>query len=97
LETEIDRTHTRLLAVYRLVSHPSFLPGDVGEGEQLDSRFNVQVYQMLPFVGWEKTQWELMLAIRNLFYHDLKNATFLDELAVIDSPRRVLGGVTVRF
>jgi hypothetical protein len=98
LETEIDRTQTRLLAVYRLMSHPSFLPGDVEEGEYtLDSRFNVQVYQMLPFVGWEKTQWELMLAVRNLFYEDLGNVTFLDELAIIDSPRRLLGGVLVRF
>jgi hypothetical protein len=98
LETEIDRTRTRLFAVYRLVSHPSFLSGDIEDGEHiLDSRFNVQVYQLLPFVGWEKTQWELMLAIRNLFYQDLENATFLDELAVIDSPRRLLGGVTVRF
>jgi hypothetical protein len=52
---------------------------------------------MLPFVGWEKTEWELMLAIRNLFYQDFENAAFLDELAVIDSPRRLLGGVSVRF
>jgi hypothetical protein len=98
LETEIDRTRTRLLAVYRLISHPSLLPGQIEEGvHSLDSRFNVQVYQVLPFVGWDKTQWELMVAIRNLFYQDLENATFLDELAVIDSPRRVLGGVSVRF
>ncbi len=59
----------------------------------MDSRFNVQIYQMLPFVGWNQTEFELMLAIRNLFYEDLDAAALLDEIAVIDSPRRLLGGV----
>jgi hypothetical protein len=98
VETEIDLTRTRLLAVYRLMSHPSFLPSGLKDsGTDLDSRFNFQVYQMLPFEGWNSTEWELMLAIRNLFYEDIDGAAFLDELAVIDSPRRILGGVSVRF
>ncbi|MFQ5790944.1 MAG: carboxypeptidase regulatory-like domain-containing protein [Acidobacteriota bacterium] len=98
VETAIDRTNTRLLAVYRLVRHPSLLPGEgAAKGTSLDSRFNFQVYQVLPFMGWDRTKWELMVAVRNLFYEDMENATFLNELAVIDSPRRVLGGVSVRF
>ena len=97
VETEIDCTRTRLLAVYRLIHQPSFFPAESESGASLNSRFNVQVYQMLPFEGWNSTEFELMLAIRNLFYEDLENASFLDELAVIDSPRRVLGGVSVRF
>ncbi len=98
VETEIDLTRTRLLAVYRLISHPSFFPsGRKDSGTDLDSRFNFQVYQMLPFDGWNSTEWELMLAIRNLFYENIDGAAFLDELAVIDSPRRILGGVSVRF
>ncbi len=97
VETEIDLTRTRLLAVYRLIHHPSFSPEDIDSGVSLNSRFNVQLYQMLPFTGWNSTEFELMLAIRNLFYEDFENAAILDELAVIDSPRRVLGGVSVRF
>jgi len=98
LATEIGCTGTRLRAVYRLISHPPMRPEDDGSGSTaLDSRFNVQVRQLLPFVGWSSAEWELMLAVRNLFYQDVETAAFLDELAVIDSPRRVLGGVTVRF
>ena len=97
VETQIDRTRTRLLAVYRLIRQPSFFPEGAKFGASLNSRFNVQLYQMLPFEGWNSAEFELMLAVRNLFYEDLENASFLDELAVINSPRRVLGGVSVRF
>lgn len=96
--TSIERTRTRLQAAYRVISHPGFSP----RGEKLlqgsvDSRFSFQVFQLLPFVGWNGTNWELMVAVRNLFYDDIESASFLDELAVIDAPRRVLGGLTVRF
>ena len=97
--TSIDRTRTRLTARYRFVSHPTFAASRDGfaTGVTQDSRFNVQVFQMLPFVGWNGTSWELMVAVRNLFYGDVDNTSLLDEIAVIDAPRRVLGGVTVRF
>jgi hypothetical protein len=38
-----------------------------------------------------------MVALRNLFYDDIERASMLDEISVIEAPRRVLGGVTVRF
>ncbi len=97
--TSIDRTRTRLQAALRVTSHPTFVPGLAGfaTGSTVESRFNFQVYQLLPFVGWSGTQWELMMAVRNLFYEDIEGASILDEMAVIDAPRRVLGGVTVRF
>lgn len=97
--TSIDRTQTRLQAAYRVIAHPMLAddrPGFSGR-TAVDSRFSLQVYQLLPFVGWNGTSWELMIAVRNLFYEDLENASILDELAVVDAPRRVLGGVTVRF
>jgi hypothetical protein len=97
--TSIDRTQTRLTAAYRFISHPTFAPGGdgfTGEVSQ-DSRFNIQIFQVLPFIGWNGTSWELMVAVRNLFYEDLEGTSMLDEAAVIDAPRRVLGGVTVRF
>jgi hypothetical protein len=96
--TSIDRTRTRLQAAYRVISHPGFSPrGDKLLQGSVDSRFSFQVFQLLPFVGWNGTNWELMVAVRNLFYDDIESASFLDELAVIDAPRRVLGGLTVRF
>ena len=97
--TSIDRTQTRVQAAYRFISHPTFAPGGQGfaTSSKRDSRFNIQVYQLLPFVGWDGTSWEVMVALRNLFYEDFESASFLDEMAVIHAPRRVLGGVTVRF
>ena len=97
--TSIDKTQTRLRAAYRFILHPSL--ARYGDGfapdTTVDSRFHIQVYQLLPFVGWDGTSWELMVAVRNLFYEDIENASILDEIAVVDAPRRVLGGVTVRF
>lgn len=99
LGTSIDSTQTRLQAAYRVIYHPGLSLGgeSAPRGSNVDSRFSVQVFQLLPFVGWDGTQWELMVAVRNLFYDDIESASILDELSVIDAPRRVLGGVTVRF
>jgi hypothetical protein len=99
LGTSIDSTQTRLQARYRVIYHPGLIPGVSSSlnRSNVDSRFSVQVFQLLPFVGWNGTQWELMVAVRNLFYDDIEKASILDELSVIDAPRRVLGGVTVRF
>jgi hypothetical protein len=97
--TSIDSTQTRLQAAYRLIYHPGLTPYRASglPGSSVDSRFSLQVFQLLPFVGWNGTQWELMVAVRNLFYDDIERASILDELSVVDAPRRVLGGVTVRF
>jgi len=109
VRTEIDQTRTSVLAVYRLSMHPSLassfvaLPGvaslsaaDPARAD-LDARFNVQVHQLLPFMGWNGTQWELVLALRNLFYEDLEAMSLIDEISVVDSPTRVMGGVKVQF
>jgi hypothetical protein len=101
VQTRIDQTRTRVVAVYRLSTHPTLAPslvrGSASGANSLDSRFNVQVHQVLPFVGWNSTQWELMLAVRNLFYEDFEDGTFLEEMSVIDSPARVVAGVSVHF
>ena len=98
VQTRIDQTRTRVVAVYRLSSHPTLAPSLVrGSQSSLDSRFNLQVHQLLPFVGWDSTQWELMVAVRNLFYEDFESGTFFEEMSVIDSPARVVGGVSVHF
>ncbi len=97
--TSFDSTQTRLQATYRLIYHPGLTPAVPSSASRsnVDSRFSVQVFQLLPFVEWNGTQWELMVAVRNLFYDDIERASILDELSVVDAPRRVLGGVTVRF
>jgi hypothetical protein len=56
----------------------------------LDARFNVQVH-------WNSTEWEFVLAVRNLFYEDWEAISLIDEMSVVDSPARVMGGVKVQF
>lgn len=99
VSTSIDRTRTRVRAAYRLTRHPILAEGRPGFASEssIDSRFDIQVYQMLPFVGWNGTRWELMVAVRSLFYEDTEGVSLLDEMSVIDAPKRVLGGVSVRF
>jgi hypothetical protein len=43
-----------------------------------------------------RADWELLVAVRNMFYEPAE-AGALDELAVVAPPTRVLGGISVRF
>ncbi|MBI3932955.1 MAG: TonB-dependent receptor [Acidobacteria bacterium] len=93
LETAIDRSGTRLLAYYRV----NALDPDDDPTRVRSSRFDVQVRQGLPLIGTlTRSEWELLLAYRNLFYEASEGAT-LDELVVANPPKRVLGGIAVRF
>ncbi len=63
-----------------------------------DVRFDVQLYQGLPFISTGKARWELVFAVRNLFHDPQKQVESLyDELLVVRPPKRVVGGVTVQF
>ncbi len=97
LDAEIRETHTRFLGTYRFnlaVSRDG--PQPLGSHEA--RRFDVQVHQGLPFLGFSRTRWELLLSVRNLF-RDAQNlhASVYDEILVVRSPKRVVGGVTVQF
>ena len=61
------------------------------------ARFDVQVNQALPFMNFTSAQWEMLVAVRNLFRDDLLDSSVYDELLVVRPPKRVVGGVTVRF
>jgi hypothetical protein len=61
------------------------------------ARFDVQVNQALPFLNFTKAQWDMLVAVRNMFKEDLFDGSIYDELLVVRPPKRVLGGVTVRF
>jgi hypothetical protein len=39
----------------------------------------------------------MLAAVRNLFRSDLYDGSIYDELLVIRPPKRVMGGLTVRF
>jgi hypothetical protein len=62
-----------------------------------NGRFNVQVRQALPFLNVMNANWEMLVAVSNLFRDEMIDASVYDELLVVQPPKRVLGGVTVRF
>lgn len=97
---------TRLNAVYRLITHegitPAAAPGAAAPGAAAvagdrTARFDVEILQLIPFTEWSGTEWELSFAVRDLFFRDLMGRSLLDELAVARAPRRVVGGLAVRF
>ncbi len=93
VETVIPGSDTRILAVYRV---NRLLPqGD--EHAVSSSRYDVQLSQGLPFLGdLTHADWDLLLAVKN-FYYEADEGTMLDEVAVLNPPRRILGGIAVRF
>ena len=96
LETVIEGTDTRVVAYYRL----NRMAPDNEEGpaaELTHTRFDVQLSQGLPFLGaLTRADWDFLLAVRNVFYETSEGA-LMDEVAVTNPPKRVLGGISVRF
>ena len=96
IETDIPETATRLWAVYRLNSGYAEADGlDATPG--LGGRFDVQVNQRLPFVPLGDAEWELLIAVRSLFRTSLDGASLYDELLVVRPPKRIVGGLMIRF
>ena len=94
IESTLPVTETRLFAIYKINS--ALADTDAG-APGAGARFDVQVNQSLPFLNFSGAQWEMLVAVRSLFRDDLLDASVYDELLVMRSPKRVVGGVTVRF
>ena len=94
VRSRLAPTATRVFVVYKLnsayaeASAASPLAG---------ARFEVQINQEIPFLDFTGAQWEMLVGVRNLFRSDLFDGSVYDELLVVRPPKRVLGGVTVRF
>jgi Carboxypeptidase regulatory-like domain/TonB dependent receptor len=97
IDADIPETSTRVLATCRL--NNGYARDDIVEPEpQAETRFDVQVYQGLPFLGFTRANWELVFAVRNLFHDpNVGTASVYDELLVVRPPKRVVGGITVQF
>jgi Carboxypeptidase regulatory-like domain/TonB dependent receptor len=99
VEAEVPETATRVLVLYR-VGNGFAHPGGSGEASSrpaLDGRFDVQVRQSLPFMNFSSARWEMLLAVRNFFRETGPEQSVYDELLVVRPPKRVVGGVTLRF
>ncbi len=95
LQTEIPMTATRVVVLYKL--NTGFASGSRSQGPGFDARFDLQVNQALPFMNFRTSQWEMLVGVRNLFHESLANASIYDELLVVRPPKRIVGGLTVKF
>jgi len=96
VESELPRVDTRVFVIYKINS--GFAGSDATTlRPKLGARFDVQVSQALPFLNFTSGQWEMIVAVRNLFHEDLLDTSVYDELQVARPPKHIVGGVTVRF
>lgn len=95
LETEIPYSATRVVVLYKL--NDAFASGDGVKRPGFGARFDVRVTQALPFMNFRASQWEMLVGVRNLFHESLANTSIYDELLVVRPPKRLIGGLTVRF
>lgn len=96
LESVLPVTATRVFFVYKL--NTGFASADAADlGARAGSRFELQVNQALPFMRFTNAHWEMLVAVRNMFRDDLTDASVYDELLVVRPPKRVVGGLTVKF
>ena len=96
VESVLAASATRLLVVYKV--NTAYAATRFGEAApSAGVRFDVQVNQALPFLNFTSAQWEMLVAVSNLFKEALYENSVYDELMVVNPPKRVLGGVTVRF
>ena len=94
LNTRLSATATRFLVVYKL----NTAYADAQTMRPIaDARFEIQINQELPFMNFTGAEWEMLAGIRNLFRSELFDGSLYDELLVVRPPKRVVGGLTVRF
>ena len=96
VETDISPTATRVYVLYKFNSGFS-RPDTNGGNAGFDTRFDVQVNQSLPFLNFTSADWEVLVSVCNLFREATGDRSVYDELLVVRPPKRVVGGVRVRF
>jgi hypothetical protein len=98
IETEVPETATRVVVLYRLSSAFAHSPASpASSSPSLDTRFDVQVRQSLPFLDFSSAKWEMLVAVRNFFRETAPDQSVYDELLVVRPPKRVVGGLTLKF
>ena len=94
IETDVPETATRVLVLYRVSNAFATATSD---RPALDTRFDVQVRQSLPFMDFSAARWEALVAVRNFFRDTAPDQSIYDELLVVRPPKRIVGGLTLKF
>ena len=91
------QTATRLYAKYRV--NTAFWSGepDAYMRSSANARFNVRVNQSLPFLRFSNADWEALVDVRNIFREGAAEGSIYDEALAIRAPKRIVGGLLVKF
>lgn len=96
LHADIPETATRVLVLYKM--NTAFTRAELDRDRTgLDGRFDIQIRQALPFLRLTSTDWEFLLAVRNVFHELEREGSVYDELLVVRPPKRLVGGFVVKF
>jgi hypothetical protein len=96
-ETEVPETATRIVVLYRVSNAFARPASTLAQAPALDARFDVQVRQSLPFMDFSSARWEMLVAVRNFFRETAGDQSLYDELLVVRPPKRIIGGLTLKF
>jgi TonB dependent receptor/Carboxypeptidase regulatory-like domain len=102
IETDVPETSTRVIVLYRLSNGFAQVGSDPARhgdptDRPIDARFDVQVRQSLPFMDFSTAKWEMLFAIRNFLRDVAPDQSVYDELLVLRPPKRIVGGLTLKF
>jgi hypothetical protein len=96
VETAFPQSATRVFVLYKMNS--AYVSGAEAEARPgFEGRWDVQVIQALPFMNFTSADWEMLVGVRNLFREAFTETSVYDELLVARPPKRLVGGITVRF
>lgn len=94
IDAEVPQSGTRFYVLYQFNSG---FAGNPVALQSADGRFDMQLRQDLPFLSGVKGEWEILLGVRSLFRPSIEDRSLYDELLVVRAPKRVIGGLQVRF
>jgi hypothetical protein len=94
VNSRLPLTATRFAVAYKL---NSAYASAMSRSPEPAARFDVQINQEMPFLDFTGARWEALVGVRNLFRTDLYEGSVYDELLVVRPPKRITGGLTVRF
>jgi hypothetical protein len=99
VEATIPQTSTRIYARYRMNTAFWSDAADVLAiaRPNANTRFNVRVNQSLPFMRFSNADWEMLVDVRNMFREADSEASLYDEALAIRAPKRIVGGLLVKF
>lgn len=95
VEADFPETATHVYVRCRVSG--GFVPTEVNDADGMTPRFDIRVRQELPFSPLDTGRWEMLVAVRSLFFGPQSAASMFDELLVARPPKQIVGGLVVHF